>query len=124
MTLDEFLSHPVANNCSDEELALWASRSFKEQMQDIYGEAARLIKYHRESKEKVAKQWEVFDLFCSMTYLAPTTTKGERETLKLAQWELYDYVFGKNDFRNSSESVMRWFNQWIFDINYAAISEG
>ena len=75
-------------------------------------------------KEKVAKQWEVFDLFCSMTYLAPTTTKGERETLKLAQWELYDYVFGKNDFRNSSESVMRWFNQWIFDINYAAISEG
>lgn len=124
MTLDEFVARPVTGSCDEDELALWDAHSFKEQMQDVYGEAARLLKYYKEDASKLDAQWEVFDRFCKMTYLAPSTTQGERTTLKIAQWELYDYIFGENEFRNDDASVMRWFNQWIFDVNYAAISEG
>lgn len=61
---------------------------------------------------------------CAMAYLSPRVTKGEKDTLRLAEWKLYDYVFEDNTFRNDSASVMRWFNQWVFDVNYAALAEG
>jgi hypothetical protein len=93
-------------------------------MQDIYGEAFRVIKFYSTGNTELKKQWDVFDMFCNMTYLAPRTTAGERETLKIAAWEIYDYVFGKNEFKNDSKTAMRWFNQWIFDVNYSALSEG
>ncbi len=124
MKLEEFLARPIPSSAQHDDLDLWNSRSFKQQMQDVYGEAARLIKFHRESSGKLESQWQVFDSFCIKTYLDPKTTDGERETLKLAEWELYDFVFGDNVFRNTDESVMRWFSQWVFDVNYAALSEG
>lgn len=124
MRMQEFLESPVVYSGRQDELELWSERSFKQQMQDIYGEAHRLVKYHREGSEKLSAQWDVFDMFCSMTLLDPSTTKGERDTLRLAEWELYDYVFGDNTFRNTDETVMRWFNQWIFDVNYSALAIG
>lgn len=124
MTLDEFMSQTPEYHGREDELELWAQRSFKQQMQDIYGEAYRLVKYSQESSDKLLSQWDVLDEFCAMTYLSPRTTKGEKDTLRLAEWELYDYVFGDNAFGNSSTSVMRWFNQWMFNVNYAALAEG
>lgn len=124
MKLEEFIEQPVAYAGRSEELDAWSERSFKQQMQDIYGEAFRLIKFYREDKEKLPAQWDVLDTFCAMTCLDPATTRGERETLRIAEWELYDFVFGDNVFQNDDESVMRWFNQWMYDVNYAAIAEG
>lgn len=118
------MARPVVCGEDPDELELWASRSFKQQMQDIYGEANRLVKYNRDDREKVACQWDVFDRFCIMTYSSEDVTEGERDTLKLAEWELYDYVFGSNEFKNDDITVMRWFNQWVFDVNYALIAEG
>ncbi len=124
MTLDEFVNRPLVYEGRADELDSWSERSFKQQMQDIYGEAHRFIKFHREGSDRLSDQWDVLDAFCMMTYLDPSTTCGERETLKLAEWELYDYVFGDNVFRNNDESIMRWFNQWIYDVNYAVLAEG
>ncbi len=124
MRLDDFLARPIVYTGRQDELELWGQRSFKQQMQDIFGEASRLVKQHREADDGLSSQWDVFDGFCTMTYLSPATTEGEKETLMMAEWELYDYVFGDNSFRNTDESVMRWFNQWVFDVNYAAIAEG
>lgn len=123
MNLDEFMARPIHYSGRKGELELWANRTFKQQMQDIYGEAARLIKQHLENNDCIDAQWDVLDLFCTMTYLSPSNTPEKIETLKLAEWELYDFVFGENVFHNTSESVMRWFNQWVFDINYSAITE-
>lgn len=124
MTLDEFMSQTPEYHGREDELELWAQRSFKQQMQDVYGEAYRLVKYSQEGSSKLSAQWDVFDGFCAMTYLSPNITKGEKDTLRLAEWELYDYVFGDNTFKNDSASVMRWFNQWMFNVNYAALAEG
>lgn len=124
MTLDEFMAQTPEYHGREDELGLWAQRSFKQQMQDVYGEAYRLVKYSQEDSDKLSVQWDVLDEFCAMTYLSPRTTKGEKDTLRLAEWELYDYVFGNNTFGNNSTSVMRWFNQWMFDVNYAVLAEG
>lgn len=124
MTLEEFLDRPLVYSGRTEELEAWGQRSFKQQMQDIYGEAYRFIKFSQEHSDKLESQWGVLDNFCIMTFLDPSTTKGERETLQLAEWELYDYVFGDNSFRNDENSIMRWFNQWMYDVNYAALAEG
>lgn len=124
MTLDEFMAQTPEYHGREDELELWVQRSFKQQMQDVYGEAYRLVKYSQESSDKLSAQWGVLDEFCAMTYLSPRTTKGEKDTLRLAEWELYDYVFGNNTFGNNSTSVMRWFNQWMFDVNYAVLAEG
>ena len=124
MTLEEFIEKPVVYTGRNDELDAWGERSFKQQMQDIYGEAYRLIKFYREDKDKLSGQWDVHDTFCAMTCLDPATTHGERETLRIAEWELYDFVFGDNVFRNDEKSVMRWFNQWMYDVNYSALAEG
>ena len=124
ITLEEFIKEPVKYAGRSDELNAWSERSFKQQMQDIYGEAHRLIRFYREDKEKLPGQWDVFDMFCSMTCLDSTTTRGERETLRIAEWELYNFVFGDNVFRNDEQSVMRWFNQWMYDLNYSALAEG
>lgn len=124
MKLNDFLTRPIAYTGRQDELELWGQRSFKQQMQDVFGEASRLVKQHKEADSGLSSQWDVFDRFCTMTYLSPAITDGEKETLMMAEWELYDYVFGDNSFRNTDESVMRWFNQWVFDVNYAAIAEG
>lgn len=124
MTLDEFMAKPIAYSGRDEELDAWGERSFEQQMQDVYGEAHRLIRYRQEGSDKIANQWKVLDTFCAMTCLDPSTTRGEQETLRIAEWELYDFVFGENAFRNDEKSVMRWFDQWMYDVNYSAIAEG
>ena len=37
---------------------------------------------------------------------------------KVAEWELFDYCLWDNQFQNDSVSVMKWFDQWCYDINY------
>ena len=93
--------------------------SFYSLMNDVWGEANRTVEYHKNGDtDHLIKQFEVVDHICSRIYMNPDIIDDEKIELREAHWELYDFCLWDNEWNNTSETVMRWFNQWVFDINY------
>ena len=102
-----------------QEISNWDNRTFFSQMNDVWGEANKAVEISCEGKtEKLTQQLKVFSEICSIIYSSPNISDGAKYELREAEWELYDFCIWNNELQNTSDSVMRWFDQWLYDINY------
>ncbi|MBR5376218.1 MAG: hypothetical protein IK139_02955 [Lachnospiraceae bacterium] len=52
----------------------------------------------------------------------PKASEGIKWELKIAEWELYDFVLWDNLFRNTRKSVTLWFDEWCYSTNFEEVS--
>ena len=120
MTLEDFIakSHdePKWDPVSLSELM---NRNLLLQLMDIWGEANKVIQaYIKSNTEDVQKQLSNFHDVCSIIYLNNKIDENIKWELKVAEWEMYDFCLWDNRFHNDTTSVMKWFDQWCYDINH------
>ena len=116
---------------SDEEkdlINVWSSRNFFSQMMDIWGEVDKLPTLYEKSlldkdSSALKMQLQRVSKFCKIVRNCPGCTKGEREEIKIAEWELYDFYLGNNLFNNENGyEASKWFEQWCYNINYELLT--
>ena len=120
VTLSEFIKIELSSDHNYD----WDVRPFESHMSDVWGEANRVIKYYIQWRQeqtpaahnKLILQINLFHDICSMIYANSTIVDDGKFELKIAQWELYDYVLWENSLKNDDKRVMRWFDQWIFSV--------
>lgn len=107
----------------------WHLHSFYWQMMDVWSEVEQAKwlwrKWNRTKTNSdhtliVNKMREVHNLCCiirSDSY----NSKGAKWELKVAEWELYDFFFWENTFKNNIDTVSKWFDERRYAINYAII---
>ena len=102
-----------------QEISDWSNRTFFSQMSDVWGEANKAVEISGEGRtDKLIQQLKVFSEICSIIYVNPNITDGAKYELREAEWELYDFCIWNNELLNTPKSVMKWFDQWLYDINY------
>lgn len=97
-------------------------RSIYHRMLDIWGEVNRAraawLKWHDEGLPEdlasLERQMNLVDRLCYMVYCDENATFGMKRSLRVAEWELYDFFFMENRFRNTADTVTRWFDQWNY----------
>ena len=95
------------------------NRNFILLMMDVWGEANKVIEiFQTKNTEAILKQLSNFHDVCNIIYLNDDIDDEVKWELKVAEWEIYDYCLWDNEFQNDSSSIMRWFNQWCYDVNY------
>lgn len=87
-------------------------------LMDVWGEANHATEIPIEDKELLKKQLNTLHSICCSFYENGNFDDSEKEELKIAEWELNDYLLGKNERMYSKDGVMSWFNQWCYQINY------
>jgi hypothetical protein len=124
LDLENYISLPIEKPSWDSaSLNELMSRHFYLQMMDVWGEADRLVRYHSTSCiDTIDNQVKNFHNICSTIHYNENIEEGVKWELKIAQWELLDFCIWDNVFYNDSNSVMKWFDQWQYDINYDLIS--
>ncbi len=119
---DFIKTFPNINDYDDETRTIWSNRhksSFIQHMSDVWGEADKCVKYKNSGElEKLDKQILVFINTVNAVLTDPKLTKGTKEELRAAEWELLDYCIWDNEWKNKNNTAMEWFNQWMFDYNY------
>ena len=120
MALDDFIARANDNPKWDSvSLTELMDRNFLLQMMDVWGEAEKVIKsFEKSNNDDVIKQLSNFHDVCNIIYLNENIDDNVKWELKVAEWELFDYCLWDNLFHNDSVSVMKWFDQWCYDINY------
>jgi len=107
-----------------EMIKTWSTRNFFSQMMDVWGEVDKLPELYEKYKNTenfsaFIKQLEMVSKLCRIVRNCPECTIGEKEELKMAEWELYDFYEGDNTFNNTDgRAAAKWFDQWCYDINY------
>ena len=93
------------------------------QLLDVWGEVdASMSLYDRWKKNKISKedlmsQLECVHNCCYTIYSDPKASDGIKWELKVAEWELYDFMLWDNLFKNSKKSVTLWFDEWCYNTN-------
>lgn len=127
MSYEDFVSLPTNVDDVSESICLsWYERNFLSQMMDIWGEADKtMAAYNKWKNDKNDQNYEaikshinVLDKYCRVIYSDRSKSEGKKYELKVAEWELLDFIFWDNLFENDEKSVMKWFNQFCYDINY------
>ncbi len=130
MSLDDFLnmddSAQIVSVMDPEVLALRHSASLYRQLMDVWGEANHSMDIWKDYNKRRKKgryqdllwQLDAFHKVCCIVYSNPNVNIYAKKTLRIAEWELYDFTLWDNEFRNNAKSVMRWFDQWCYSINY------
>lgn len=127
-TLNDFINDFIfkinLDEIDEEKANKWHSRSFYSQMMDVWGEVDKTINAYKEnrSEEDILTHLNLVSKLCSIVYLDPKVLNGAKYELRVAEWELYDFLFWDNEFHNTVDTIMNWFNQWCFDINYELLS--
>ena len=116
-TLEEYLNKPDTTRLPAGYLEERQNCSIFSQMMDVWGEASVVVEMTRQKPEIVRQELETLHDICSIVYLNPKAEYGLKTELKTAEWELNDYMMGKNLFGYTKESVMEWFNQWCYNVN-------
>ena len=104
-------------------LKMRQARNLYRQMLDVWGEMSGSVesykKYEKKklTKEELFNQLSAFHRICCTVYKASNITDGAKWELKVAEWELYDFMLWNNEFHNTIKSVTSWFDQWCFGIN-------
>ena len=115
----------------EQTMDFWKSRNFYTQMMDIWGEVDKAKRNYvvwrdvpENEPEKKAKRFEVFLKSLQFVRECLAVVKENngfeeqvKKTFRIAEWELYDFFFWDNEFGNTVDTVMRWFDQWCFGIN-------
>lgn len=94
----------------------WNKKSFFSQMLDTWGEMNYTLQTfeNNENENSINRHLaSLHDVFC-LFYNNPNNYEGEKESLKIAEWEFINYVTGKSN----DKSCIKWFNQWNNDINF------
>lgn len=120
---EEFIkTYPNINNNDKETIQVWNNRhkfTFIQQMSDVWGEADKCVNLKNNGESsKLEKQIIVFINTVDAVLTDPKLSKGAREELRSAEWELLDYCIWDNEWKNNDNTAMEWFNQWMFDYNY------
>lgn len=86
---------------NDDIFEFWCSFNWSKKMVELFGEAARIIKYKDQdySYEYLIDQWNSFGLYCGMTFADPNTLNGEKESLFEAYLDIKNYVWGDGSTR-------------------------
>jgi hypothetical protein len=121
LSLDEFIVQPQDSPKWDlDSLNELMSRDFVFQMMDVWGEANKAIQIHQTNNtEAILKQLLNLHDVCNIVYFNDNIHNDVKWELKVAEWEIFDYCLWDNEFQNDSDSVMKWFDQWCYDVNFA-----
>lgn len=100
---------------NDDIFEFWCSFNWSKKMVELFGEAARIIKYKDQdcSYEYLIDQWNSFSLYCGMTFADPNTLNGEKEALFEAYLDIKNYVWGDGSRVKNGAAARKWFDQWM-----------
>ena len=120
MTLDDFIVQEHDNPKWDPaSLTELMERNLVLQFMDIWGEANKVLQaYKKSNADDIIKQLRNLHDVCNIIYVNDNIDENIKWELKVAEWELFDFCLWDNQFQNDSASVMKWFDQWCYDINY------
>ena len=107
-------------NFDKETIDFWLTRNFYLQMIDISGEVDRLASLDEKDIEPQLKRITGY-LTIVRESRKNNFSNEVKKTLRIAEWELYDFYLWDNEFDNTSETVSGWFDQWLFNLNYDAV---
>ena len=116
--LSEFLKLKPKQMWDDDLTKEWSDKNFYLKMMDIYGEANNVVRLYKSNEENIVKQFSNLHNLCNIMVLDERIDKGTKDELRTAEWEILDFCLWDNLFHNDEKSVMKWFNQWCYDINY------
>ena len=108
------------DTCDPKRQEMVNSRTIFFSLVDLYGEAKKLNQ--ATNSDEINKQLESCNKLFNLIRHHKDCTDGMRYELKITEWSLYDFYLGKNLFRNNSQSIMSWFNQWYVGFNFALLS--
>ena len=97
--------------------------SLHRQLLDVWGEvdsAMNLYDKCRKNKasiDDVKDQLECVHNSCYTIYSNPKATEGTKWELKVAEWELYDFILWDNTWNNTRKTVTGWFDEWCYIAN-------
>ena len=117
ISLNDYLKKdfPI-NNFDDAYIDEWNNRSFFAQMLDAWGEMNYTLQSfeNNDNDDVIVQHLNSLHDICCLFYNNPNNLEGEKESLKIAEWEFNNYVTGKTN----DSSCIKWFNQWNNDINF------
>ncbi len=75
----------------------WNKRSFFAQMMDAWGEMNYTLQSFKnnEAEESILAHLNSLHDVCCLFYNNPNNLDGEKESLKIAEWEFNNYITGK-----------------------------
>ena len=127
ITLEEFLKDdPVKPDIDERIIEGRHKNSLHRQLLDVWGEVDGVMslydkwKNKKASLEDVISQLECVHNCCYTIYSDPKASEGIKWELKVAEWELYDFILWDNSFRNNRKSVTLWFDEWCYNTNFEA----
>ena len=119
--LNEFVNmDPVKPQIDEAILAARHSKNLHRQLLDVWGEVdVAMALYDKWKKGKatlddVKSQLECVHKCCYTVYSDTKANKWAIWELKVAEWELYDFILWDNEFHNTRKSVTLWFDEWCY----------
>lgn len=99
----------------------WNNRTFFAQMLDAWGEMNYTHQCYKDylanpnssTKNNMISHANKMHDVCNLIVKNPNVYKEEADTLRFAEWQFYNYIFGYS----KDDSCIKWFNQWCFDAN-------
>lgn len=129
ISLEEFIKKdPEKPDIDPEIIKSRQQKHLHRQLLDVWGEVDSSLalydkwKKKKASKEDVISQLECVHNCCYTIYSDPKATDGIKWELKVAEWELYDFILWDNLFRNTRKSVTLWFDEWCYNTNFQEVS--
>ena len=123
--LRDFINKDIEKpDISDDILESRHKNSLHRQLLDIWGEVdASLSLYDKwkkgkASREDVLSQLECVHNCCYTVYSDSKDSDGIKWELKIAEWELYDFILWNNEFMNNRRSITLWFDEWCYNTNF------
>ena len=111
---------------SQDQIEMYNKRPFHIQMSDIFGMVDKVPGYFEKWKNNgcinvddyasVIMHLNLVHELCFIAYSNPNFTDDEKDLLRAAQWEQYDIYLWGNKCKNTSKSVMNWFNKYMNNI--------
>ena len=123
ISFEDFIkNYPDITEFDNETVKIWKGRhrfTFIQQMSDIWGEAEKCVSL-KNSKEmsRLERQIQIFINTVNSVLTDPKLSRGAKEELRSAEWELLDYCIWDNEWKNKGKSALEWFDQWMFDYNF------
>ncbi len=99
------------------------NHSLHRQLLDVWGEVDSTMQLYDKCKKKkaniedVQEQLESVHNACYTIYSNPRVTEGAKWELKVAEWELYDFILWDNTWNNTRKTVTGWFDEWCYIAN-------
>ena len=121
VSMDQFIkSDPQKPDISPEILAGRHRHDLHRQLLDVWGEVDSAMSLYdkwkkgKAVKDDVLSQLNCVHNCCYTIYSDPKSSPGIIWELKVAEWELYDFILWDNRFKNKRKTVTLWFDEWCY----------